>query len=227
MKLNINKYYIVYTTSNYIENLQIKVLGLIGYDRASQYQSMIENISINEKFINTNGDTLEFLKKQIFYDCAVVKNVNGEYQATGEHVILWDDIIDFERTQRLNTEYTYKLTINFSNFEANDNITKEDIIETINNAIAITYNTNVEKVKITTTEIYDDSLDSITTKLADTEKVLEDAKDTLIALNSLQTSAKAINTEFTANDINAKINTIGTKLSTIETNVDKVIAQFK
>ena len=48
MKLNINKSYIVYTNSNYIENKQIRVLGYINYDRASQYQSMIENIAINE-----------------------------------------------------------------------------------------------------------------------------------------------------------------------------------
>ena len=78
MRLNINKLYAIYTTSNYVENKQVKVLGFIGYDRASQYKSLVENIAINEKFINTTGDTLEYLKSQVYYDCEEIENINGE-----------------------------------------------------------------------------------------------------------------------------------------------------
>lgn len=227
MKLNINNYYIVFTTSNYIENKQVKILGFIGYDRASQYQSMIENLSINEKFINTDGDSLEYLKEQIYYDCAVIKNVNGEYVTTGEHIVLWDDIIDFERTQRLNTDYIYKLAFRFKNLSNGDNITKNDIIETIQNAIKSKYNSNIEKIGIELTEVYDESLDSTESRLAETEKVLDEAAKTLLALNSLQNSAKIINNEFTTNDINGKINTLGSKLSEIESGVNNIISQLK
>ena len=114
MKLDINKSYIVYTNSNYVENKQVRILGYINYDRASQYQSMIENIAINEKFIEATGDTVKYLKSQIYYDCCVIECDNGEYKLTDEHIVLWDDIIDFERTQTLNEDYTYKLTFKFN-----------------------------------------------------------------------------------------------------------------
>lgn len=227
MKLNINKMYILYTTSNYIENKQVKILGYINYDRASQYQSLVENVAINEKFIESTGNTMDYLKNQLYYDCVVVENVNGEWVSTDEHVIVWDDIIDCERTQRLNENYTYKLNINFKNFNTTDNITKSDVINVIKSAINSTYNTSVEKVGLEITEIYDNSLDSVSSKLEKTESLLEEANESLVAINSLQTASKQIVENFNTYDVNTKITNLGTKLDDIETSVNRIIAQLK
>ena len=227
MKLNINKMYILYTTSNYIENKQVKILGYINYDRASQYQSLVENVAINEKFIESTGNTMDYLKNQLYYDCVVVENINGEWLSTDEHIIVWDDIIDCERTQRLNENYTYKLNINFKNFATSDNITKYDVINVIKSAINSTYNTSVEKVGLEINEIYDNSLDSVSSKLEKTESLLEEANESLVAINSLQTASKQIVENFNTYDVNTKITNLGTKLDNIETSVNRIIAQLK
>lgn len=233
MKLNINKSYIVYTTSNYIENKKIRVLGYINYDRASQYQSMIENVAINEKFIEYTGDTVTYLKSQIYYDCGVIKNVNGNWVLTGEHIILWDDIIDIERTQRLNEDFVYKLNFKFKDFGTGDNINKEKIIATITEALNKTYNSSkldgvlVEKLEFTLEEISDDSCDSVTSQLEKTQTMLTRATDTLNAFISLEDEAKTINAEFTDNDINSKVNTMGDTLNKIQTNLDIVLSKLQ
>jgi hypothetical protein len=227
MKLNINKMYILYTTSNYIENKQVKILGYINYDRASQYQSLVENIAINEKFIESTGNTMEYLKNQLYYDCIVVTNNNGEWLPTDEHIVVWDDIIDSERTQRLNENYTYKLSINFKNLSDNDNITKADIINTIKNAVNSKYNGSIEKIGLDIVEIYDNSLDSVSSKLTETENLLEKTKESLIAINSLQTTSKQIVDDFNTYDVNTKVNNLTTKLDSIESSVNRIISQLK
>lgn len=232
MKLNINKSYIVYTTSNYIENKKIRVLGYINYDRASQYQSMIENVAINEKFIENTGDTVAYLKSQIYYDCGVVKNVNGSWVLTGEHIILWDDIIDTERTQKLNEDFTYKLNFKFKDFGTADNITKEKIIATIEEALEKAYNNStlngviVEKLEYSLTEVTDGSCESVETQIEKAKTVLDQATETLNAFISLEDSAKSINEEFTNNDVNGKINTMGTTLNSIQTSLDTVLSKL-
>lgn len=232
MKLNINKSYIVYTTSNYIENKKIRVLGYVNYDRASQYQSMIENVAINEKFIELTGDTVEYLKSQIYYDCAVIKNVNGNWVLTGEHIILWDDIIDSERTQKLNEDYTYKLNFKFKDFGTGDNITKEKIIKTIESALNSAYNSSkndgvvIEKLEFSLEEVNDSSCDSVANQLEQARDVISEATTALNAFISLQDSAKSINAEFSDNDINTKINNMNETIDDIQSNLNTVLAKL-
>lgn len=227
MRLNINKLYAIYTTSNYIENKQVKVLGFIGYDRASQYKSLVENIAINEKFINTTGDTLEYLKSQVYYDCEEVENVNGEYVTNGNHYVFWDDIIDFERTQKINEKFTYKLEIEFKNLSSTDSISKDEIITNIKNAVKSIYNTSLEKVGINITEIFDNSLDSITSQYTQTTELLEKSKEALQSFVSLESSANTIVENFENNNINAKINNISTQIATINSNINNIISKLK
>ena len=99
MKLEINKSYIVYTNSETVTNKKIRVLSYMNYDRATAYSSMSENIAINEKFISAkeNLDTIDYLKQQIFYDCGVIELRDGVWELTDEVLVLWDDIIDFDK----------------------------------------------------------------------------------------------------------------------------------
>lgn len=227
MKLNINKLYSVFTISNYIENKQVKILGYINYERASQYKSMVENVAINEKYINNTGSTIKYLQDQIYYDCAVVENNNGEWVITNEHIILWDDIIDYDRTEILNVNHVYKMEFKFKNFDNTDNITKDDIIDTIKKAISNTYNSVKDKVEINFTEIYDNSLDSIESQFEKAQNVIEKANDTLVSFVSMETSAKQINSEFNDNNILGKINDMTTKLNNMDKTLTTVISRLK
>lgn len=227
MKLNINRMYVVFTTSNYIENKQIKVLGYINYERASQYQSMVENIAINEKFIDNSGDTVNYLQKQTYYDCGVVQNVNGEWKLTGEHIILWDDIIDGTRTQILNENHIYKLEFKFKNIANTDTFTKEDVLKTIQSSIASRYNAEIEKVEMVLTEVYDATLDSVGSQLEQTKDLLSKSNDALAALASLESGAKLINNEFTNNNVIGKINDMSTKLTEMDSNINIIMSRLR
>ena len=228
MKLAINRYYALYTTSNHIENRLVKILGYIGYDRASESRSMVENVAINEKFISTNGDTLAYLKSQTYYDCAVVENVNGQMIMTGERIVVWDDIIDLERTQKLNDSYIYKLEFNLKNLSPTDSITKEDIIETIKNAITTKYNSsNAEKVYLSLKEVKDDSLDTDASKIEKMNTIIDKSYDSLTALVSLQDSAKTLTSQFEDSNISSRVTDISTRLERIETSISTILSSLK
>ncbi len=228
MKLAINRYYALYTTSNHIENRLVKILGYIGYDRASESRSMVENVAINEKFISTTGDTLAYLKSQTYYDCAVVENVNGQMIMTGERIVVWDDILDLERTQKLNDSYIYKLEFNLKNLSPTDSITKEDIIETIKNAITTKYNSsNSEKVYLSLKEVKDDSLDTDASKIEKMNNVIDKSYDSLTALVSLQDSAKTLTSQFEDSNISSRVTDISTRLERIETSISTILSSLK
>lgn len=227
MKLNINKLYSVFTTSNYIENKQVKIVGYINYERASQYSSMVENVAINEKFINSNGDTIKYLEEQIYYDCVVVENINGEWLSTNNHIILWDDIIDFDRTEILNENHTYKMQFKIKNLSETDNFTKDDIINTIKSTIEKTYNSEKEKIEIEFTEIYDSSLDSVGSQLEKSQAIITKANETLLSIISLETTTKQINSQFEDNNILGKVNDMSTKLEEMDKNLTTVISRLR
>lgn len=228
MKLAINRYYALYTTSNHIENRLVKILGYIGYDRASESRSMVENVAINEKFISTSGDTLAYLKSQTYYDCAVVENINGQMIMTGERIVVWDDILDLERTQKLNDSYIYKLEFNLKNLSPTDSITKEDIIETIKNAITTKYNSsNSEKVYLSLKEVKDDSLDTDASKIEKMNNIIDKSYDSLTALVSLQDSAKTLTSQFEDSNISSRVTDISTRLERIETSISTILSSLK
>ena len=224
MKLEINKSYILFTNSNYILNKKIRVLSYMNYDRASEYASFTENVAINEKFIDSSGDA-DYLKKQIFYDCGVIKLEDGEWKLTGETVIVWDDIIDTDRTQRLYEDYIYKLNFKFKDIADTDIISYEDVVKTIKDAINNKYNISKTKVEFELEKINSSDLNDAEAELSNAKNVLNDAKNTLNAFISLEDSAKAINSEFSDNDILNKVNTLSSNVNTILKNTNTIIAQ--
>ena len=224
MKLEINKSYILFTNSDYILNKKIRVLSYMNYDRASEYASFTENVAINEKFIDSSNDA-NYLKKQTFYDCGVIELVDGEWKLTGETVIVWDDIIDTDRTQRLYEDYVYKFSFKFKDIENTDSINYEDVVKTITDAINNKYNTSKSKVEFELEKINSSDLNSSETELKNVKELLEESKNTLNAFISLEDSAKAINSEFSDNDILNKINNVSANVSTILKNTNTIIAQ--
>lgn len=224
MRLDINKSYIIYTTSDYIVNKQVRILGYINYDRASQYQSFVENIAINEKFIDKEFDnTVDYLKKQIYYDCCVIEYVDGEYKPTDEHLILWDDIIDGDRTERLFEDFNYDFKFKFKNIGVSDNINKDLVINIVKHALEEKFG---NKIEFSLNEHpYESS--NIENQLAITKNLLEKSKDTLTAFINLEKSAKSINSQFLDNNIVDKVIQLNTNIDDIKNSTDVILANLK
>lgn len=225
MKLEINKSYILFTNSDYILNKKVRILSYMNYDRASQHASFIENVAINEKFIDSSGDP-DYLKKQTFYDCGVIKLEDGEWKLTGETVIVWDDIIDTDRTQRLYEDYVYKFSFKFKDVDQTDTFTYQDVVKTIEQTLNSKYNVGGKtKVEFEFEKVASADLNSSESELKEVKSVLEEAKNTINAFISLEDSAKAINSEFSDNDILNKVNTVSNNVDNILKNTNTIIAQ--
>ena len=227
MKLEINKSYSLYTLSDYITNKKIKILGFIGYERASQYASFVENVAINEKFIDTTDDSGTYLKQQIYYDCGELEYINGEWKLNGNHIIIWDDILDLDRTTRLYENYTYKLDFMFKDVGSTDVITKEDVIEVIKNALESHFNTTKQKIGYELKLISDNTIDSVETQLEKTQEALDKANDVINTFISLKDEAKKVTTDIVDNELVGKVNVIGSRVEDISSSIETIMQQLK
>lgn len=219
MKLELGKSYTVYTTSDYITNKQIRILGILSYEEASQYSNFIENVSINETFIDNAGDTESYLKKQKYYKCGTIVLADQGYAKTGETLILWDDIIDSDRTVILYEDHVYKLAFKLKNIESTDNITKSKIISTINEAINLKYNGIKEKVEVSIVEIFDNSISHVETQLEKTQIVLDSTVEALKSFISMKDEAKKISNNIVNNDIVTRMLSLESSLTNIEDSI--------
>ena len=230
MRLEINKSYIIYTNSESVTNKKVRVLSYMNYDRASKYSSMAENIAINEKFISANNDqnTIDYLKSQIFYDCGVIELVDGVWELTGEVIVLWDDIIDFDKTELLNEDYVYKFSFKFKDIEDADNISHDDVIKVITDALNTAYkSSDKEKIEFNLEKIKSSDLNSIESKYEQATKLLDQTSQALNAFISFADEAKSINSEFSDNNIVDKVNDVGNTLKTIQNQLSTIISQTK
>ena len=230
MKLEINKSYIVYTNSETVTNKKIRVLSYMNYDRATAYSSMTENIAINEKFISANSDqdTIEYLKQQIFYDCGVIELRDGVWELTDEVLVLWDDIIDFDKTELLNEDYVYKFTFKFKDIQDGDNISHEDIINTLINALNSQYvSGDSNKIEFNFEKIKSSDLNSVESRYERTEQLLDQTESALNAFMSFADEAKEINKEFADNNIVDRVNDVNNTLKSIEGDLTTIINQTK
>ena len=98
-------------------------------------------------------------------------------------------------------------------------------MKTIKDAINNKYNISKTKVEFELEKINSSDLNDAEAELSNVKNVLNDAKNTLNAFISLEDSAKAINSEFSDNDILNKVNTLSSNVSTILKNTNTIIAQ--
>lgn len=228
MKLELGKMYTLYTTNDYIMNKQLRILGLVTYEEASRYSNFVENVSINEKFIDIeNGDTIGYLKKQTFYKCVGVEFSENEFRSTGEIIILWDDIIDSDRTELLNENYTYRLSFMFKNISSADNISKEDVINTMISAINEKYNSQTTKVKVDVEHLSDDSILSVENQLVATKETLAEANTTIAVFNAMTKEAAKVANSLVDNNIVARTVAIEEKISDVETSINNIFTKLK
>jgi len=219
MNLQINKKYIINTISGYIANQKVKILGHINYERASQFSSFVTTVAINEKFIRTDNFE-DYIENTTFYDCGVLKldeNTN-ELVLTGEHIILWDDVVDFNATELLEEDFVYALTLTVKN-TSDEIIKQDDIIQAIKDLISKRYSTVECKIdKISSTKV-----DEIGAQLEEARAVLGSSTEALKTFVQLQDSAKKIITDFHDNNITNKVSTISSVVDEIYDNTLQII----
>ena len=142
--LKIGSSYNFYSKYNSILNKKVKVVAIMTYSEASSQTFDMKTLAINERVISVKDEDLEaMIGNDNIY---LLRELNPSSDGSYNEYIVWDSIINFDKTIALDEEYY--ATISFKiNSTADYGITQ--IINTIKKAILTSYGTGVE-INITT-----------------------------------------------------------------------------
>jgi hypothetical protein len=108
--LTVGKIYQLYTKYETIAGEQIRVVGTLAYSEITKVPYNVTVLAINERVISVKDEDLETrISTDVIYHCrAVTPKPDGTYS----EYIVWDSIINKEKTIGINENYKYEL--NFS-----------------------------------------------------------------------------------------------------------------
>ena len=215
--LSINSSYLIYTNYSTIAGLKVKVIGILNYDKAQEYPYSIKNLAINEKVIDTTiDDTEKYLMNQLFYLCLHTDSTGKETP-----YIIWDDIIDTQKTTKLSVAYDYTLNLDVSSDLIADLSTIENSITTF---IRTTYGNSVIPTLVSNGEV-SSTADTKTQELNKYKELFGVAKGVAEKLASLKQIESLIN-YFAQDDMHEKINSMSEELSIIQSTISTISAQL-
>jgi hypothetical protein len=108
--LNVGKIYQLYTKYETIAGEKVKIVGTLAYSEIEKVPYNVTVLAINERIISVKDEDLEEkISGDTIYHC---RSVNKRPDGTFSEYIVWDSIINREKTIRINEAYKYNLTIN-------------------------------------------------------------------------------------------------------------------
>jgi len=215
--LKIGSSYNFYSKYNSILNKKVKVVAIMTYSEASSQAFDMMTLAINERVISVKDEDLEaMIGNDNIY---LLRELNSSSDGTQNEYIVWDSIINFDKTVALDEEYYSTLSIKV-NSTADYGISQ--IINTIKKAVLTAYGTGVEldiSTPTTSTESSDSESDLVTYLTA--EK-LSKAEAIVDSLNSLENKLVPAAQQIIASNISTNIESIGSDLSTIKNEISLI-----
>ena len=201
-RLKLNKKYMITTNQSAYVNLKVQVEGVISYQNTLKYNFDIMTLAINEKVIAANDDT--YIKDNEYYLCRDDKD---------RYVILWADILDESKCNRIDGIYIGKTTISVSD---NTNSDISSIIEDITNYAKTNHNVDLS---IDTKDMFKVTDDSVEDKLAAQVREYE------ALLNELKGFATIIPVmrSISSTDLNKKVNDINDNIAILQDKVNTLV----
>jgi ribosome-associated translation inhibitor RaiA len=110
--LTVGRIYQLYTKYESIAGEQVKIVGTLAYSEIEKVPYNVTVLAINERVIAVKDEDLEErISGDTIYHCrAVTPKPDGTYS----EYIVWDSIINREKTIRLNENYQYILNISIA-----------------------------------------------------------------------------------------------------------------
>ena len=200
--MNKNKWYLVNTLNKTYINKKVKVLAT---DTSLEFAETIP-FNISSLALNEHVTDLAALADYAYYIC---KDEDDKY------IILWDEILDLDRTNELDKQYSYKLLL------------------TINNSLTVPREVIIDSIKTTVEQLYPDqvSLSVVDLLETDSDRTLELFKekgkivDNYInkILSGTETIDKLYEIITTKNSIEL-IDEMYNDIATIKSNIGKIAA---
>lgn len=215
--LKIGSSYNFYSKYNSILNKKVKVVAIMTYSEASSQTFDMKTLAINERVISVKDEDLEaMIGNDNIY---LLRELNPSSDGSYNEYIVWDSIINFDKTIALDEEYY--ATISFKiNSTADYGITQ--IVNTIKKAILTSYGTGVEiNITTPTTSAEKDGSESdMVTYL--TEEKLKKAEAIVDSLNALENKLVPAAQQIIASNISTNIESIGSDLGTIKNEISLI-----
>jgi hypothetical protein len=108
--LGVGKVYQLYTKYETIAGEKVKIVGTLAYSEIEKVPFNVTVLAINERIISVKDEDLEEkISGDTIYHC---RSIDKRPDGTFSEYIVWDSIINREKTIRINETYKYNLTIN-------------------------------------------------------------------------------------------------------------------
>jgi len=212
--LKIGSSYNFYSKYNSILNKKVKVVAIMTYSEAIAQTFDMMTLAINERVISVKDEDLE---SEIGNDnIYLLRELSASSDGTYNEYIVWDSIINFDKTVALDEEYYSTLSLKI-NGSSDYNINQ--IINTIKKTILTTYGTGVEiNISTPTTNAEKDGSETdIVTYL--TDEKLKKAEAIVDSLNSLENKLIPAAQQIISSNISTNIEAISSDLSSIKNEI--------
>ena len=214
--LKIGSKYSLYTNYSTIVGKKVEVVGIITFNECEKYAYDIQALAINERVIALKDDNLEkeIGTDNIYLLRETVANVDGTYN----EYLVWDSIINYNKTTVLNEEYTMQFKISIPDTKS---YSIDQILSGIQNYIESTYSgVETEFEILSTSSSSSSSTDSMTTTL--TQEILSKAESIINSLNGFETKLIPAVERINNLDISGKMDDIANDLQNISSEISLV-----
>jgi hypothetical protein len=110
--LTVGKIYQLYTKYETIAGEQVKIIGTLAYSEISKVPYNVTILAINERVIAIKDEDLEErIAGDTIYHC---RSLQPKPDGTFSEYIVWDSIINREKTIRINETYKYEINISIN-----------------------------------------------------------------------------------------------------------------
>lgn len=213
-KLTVGDIYQIYTKYETIAGVKVKVVGTLAYSEISKVSYNASVLAVNERVISVKDENLESKigSDTIYYLRAIEANADNTYA----EYIVWDSIINFDKSKKLNKEYKYIMGITIKD---STNIPITQIITNIEKYITGIYGTNIN---FTINSASETENGEVVEEEDDLNEKLDKAISVIDSLNKLENKLIPASETIINSKIDEKLASISQELTTIKNDVSVI-----
>lgn len=216
-KLTIGSTIQLYTNYETISGTKVKVVAVLAYSEIAKQTFNITALAINERVISVSDEDLESLIEksgdQIYLCRAIEANADG---SNSEYVV-WDSIINAEKTKIISNTYTYNLNIKLLDTTS---VPISQIISGIEKYVKNNFSTSID-FSIDESNCSDQTVAS-NDKITDSQ--LDKVSAILTTISNFETRLIPAAEKITSLNLSENMDDVSTKLDKIAKNIN-IIAQ--
>lgn len=216
-KLTIGSTIQLYTNYETISGTKVKVVAVLAYSEIAKQTFNITALAINERVISVSDEDLEALIEksgdQIYLCRAIEANADG---SNSEYVV-WDSIINAEKTKIISNTYTYNLNIKLLDTTS---VPISQIISGIEKYVKNNFSTSID-FSIDESNCSDQTVAS-NDKITDSQ--LDKVSAILTTISNFETRLIPAAEKITSLNLSENMDDVSTKLDKIAKNIN-IIAQ--